>query len=68
MLAYDNPMNSSRLAEKLRVEKSMLLVPGDHFGMDHWVRVGFGDDTETLTAGLQRFDELLVELGEQVPG
>ena len=68
MLAYDNPINSSELAEKLRVEKSMLLVPGDHFGMDQWVRVGFGDDTETLTAGLQRFDELLVELGDQVPG
>ena len=65
MLSYDNPMNSSQMAERLRVEKSMLLVPGDHFGMDQWVRVGFGDDTETLTAGLDRFDELLEELSAQ---
>ena len=62
MLSYDNPMNSSELAERLRVDKSMLLVPGDHFGMDNWVRVGFGDDTETLTAGLERFDSLLQEI------
>jgi hypothetical protein len=46
----------------------MLLVPGDHFGMDKWVRVGFGDDAESLTAGLQRFDELLDELGNQERG
>ena len=61
MLAYDNPINSSELAERLRVEKSMLVVPGDHFGMDQWVRVGFGDDTETLTAGLERLESLLGE-------
>ena len=64
MLAYDHQINSSELAERLRVEKSMLLVPGDHFGMDHWVRVGFGDDTSTLTAGLERFHELLTTLSE----
>ena len=39
----------------------MLLVPGDHFGMDGWVRVGFGDDTETFTSGLERLDSLLQE-------
>lgn len=63
MLSYGNEINSSELAERLRVEKSMLLVPGDHFGMDGWVRVGFGYDTDTLVAGLERLDEMLKEIG-----
>ena len=63
MLSYDSEINSSELAELLRTRKSMLVVPGDHFGMDGWIRVGFGDDTETLIAGLDRLDEMLEEIG-----
>ena len=40
-----------------------MLVTGDHFGMDGWIRVGFEDDTETLIAGLDRLDEMLEEIG-----
>ena len=62
MLAYENDINSIELAERLRAEKSLLLVPGDHFGMDGWVRVGFGEDTDMLKRGLDRLDEFLHEL------
>ena len=59
MLKYEHGINSLELAERLRVEQSMLLVPGDHFEMDGWIRVGFGDDTNTLRAGLDRLSGVL---------
>lgn len=61
---YDAPINSSAFAEKLRVEKSILVVPGDHFGMDHYLRLGFGNPEDELLEGLDRvraaFDEISV--------
>ena len=65
MLSYEQDINSSELAERLRVEKSILIVPGDHFGMDGWLRVGFGDDTDTLRRGLDRLSEMLKELSTE---
>ena len=62
MLSYEDQINSSELAERLRVEESLLLVPGDHFGMDGWVRVGFGEDTDVLEKGLERLDAFLASL------
>jgi len=38
------------------------LVPGDHFGMDGWLRVGYGEDTELLQRGLVRIQEMLSSL------
>ncbi|MEM7417179.1 MAG: aminotransferase class I/II-fold pyridoxal phosphate-dependent enzyme [Gemmatimonadota bacterium] len=59
---YDAPINSSDFAEKLRVEHSLLIVPGDHFGMDHYMRLGFGNPEDELLEGLGRiraaFDEV----------
>ena len=62
MMEYDHEINSSELAERLRVEKNLLLVPGDHFGMDGWLRVGYGEDTELLERGLIRIQEMLSSL------
>ena len=59
MLQYDLPVNSTELATRLRDEKSVLLVPGDHFGMDGWLRIGFGGLTDQVRAGLARLQELL---------
>ena len=39
---YDHPVNSTELVTRLRQEKSVLIVPGDHFGMDGYLRLGFG--------------------------
>jgi aspartate/methionine/tyrosine aminotransferase len=61
-LSYALTMNSSDLAERLRKEKSVLIVPGDHFGMDGYVRIGMGPPTDYLLAGLDRIDRLLREL------
>jgi aspartate/methionine/tyrosine aminotransferase len=59
---YAMTMNSTELVERLRKEKSTLLVPGDMFGMDGYVRIGIGPPTDYLLAGLDRFDALLREL------
>lgn len=59
---YDAPINSTELAEKLRVEKDVLVVPGDHFGMDHYLRLGFGNPREELVEGLSRIREAFDEV------
>jgi aspartate/methionine/tyrosine aminotransferase len=49
-LRYSWPVNSTVLVERLRG----LIVPGDHFGMDGYLRVGFGNEPADLQAGLAR--------------
>ena len=59
---YETDIGSTAFAEKLRVEKSVLVVPGDHFSLDHFVRIGFGNPTNELRAALalirDAFDEV----------
>jgi len=59
---YHLDINSTQFTERLRQEKSVLIVPGDHFGMDHLLRVSFGLPHDYLVAGLDRIHELIVEL------
>ncbi|HEX4916013.1 MAG TPA: aminotransferase class I/II-fold pyridoxal phosphate-dependent enzyme [Vicinamibacterales bacterium] len=61
---YDHPINSTTLVTRLREEKSVLIVPGDHFGMDGYLRLGFGEPPEYNRAGLDRLKELLASLHE----
>jgi aspartate/methionine/tyrosine aminotransferase len=56
---YSWRVNSTVLVERLRDEKSVLVVPGDHFGMDGFLRIGFGNEPEDLRAGLARIDDVL---------
>lgn len=59
---YRLDINSSVLTERLRTEKSVLIVPGDHFGMDHFVRISFGLPHGYLVGALNRIHELIMEL------
>ena len=59
---YDHRINSTELVTRLRNEKSVLIVPGDHFGMDGYLRLGFGEPPEYNRAGLDRLRELLSSL------
>jgi len=61
-LGYGWPVNSTQLVNRLREEQSVLVVPGDHFGMDGFLRVGFGNEPEDLRAGLERIDAVLDRL------
>jgi len=61
-MKYSVKINSTRLAERLLREKSTLVVPGDHFGMDHYLRIGYGYEQERLVAGLERVGDMLSTL------
>ena len=47
----------------LREEKSLLIVPGDHFGMDGYLRIGFGDHIDYLQQGLDRLHQAIADFG-----
>jgi aspartate/methionine/tyrosine aminotransferase len=51
---YRAGVASTDLAEKLRVEQDVLIVPGEHFGMDRFVRLGFGPEPDKLQEALER--------------
>jgi aspartate/methionine/tyrosine aminotransferase len=59
---YDLPVRSTELVERVRAERSVLLVPGDMFGLGKGVRYGFGFDIEHTLKGLARVDEVLADV------
>ena len=59
---YHLDINSTEFAERLIKEKSVLLVPGDHFGMDNFLRISYGLPHDYLTGALDRIHELIMEL------
>ena len=40
-VAYKDPINSTELILRLKDTHSVLIVPGDHFHMDGYFRLGF---------------------------
>lgn len=64
---YDLEVNSVVLMERLLHEKSVLVVPGDHFGMDHYLRVGYGPQPEYLQQGLELMREVIADLKTKEP-
>jgi aspartate/methionine/tyrosine aminotransferase len=56
---YDLPVGSTELADRIRREQSVLLVPGDMFGLGKGFRVGFGFDPEGLAKALERVSAYL---------
>jgi aspartate/methionine/tyrosine aminotransferase len=57
---YNRDINSSELVKRLIAEQSTLVVPGDHFGLDHHLRISYGLDKDYVNAGLQRLLTTLV--------
>jgi aspartate/methionine/tyrosine aminotransferase len=56
---YSYPIGSTELVTRLREEKGVLVVPGDHFEMDGHLRIGFGSDPKHLASSLELIGELL---------
>jgi aspartate/methionine/tyrosine aminotransferase len=46
----------------LRKEKSVFLVPGDHFGMDKFFRISFGLPQDYITQALNRIHDLILDI------
>lgn len=56
---HNLPISSLELVDRLLREKSLLIIPGEHFGMERYLRIGFGYDSDKLRNGLSRLDELI---------
>ena len=61
-VAYDFPVNSTQLSERIRAEQSVFVVAGDWFGMDGHLRIGTGGHAQELEEGLRRIDRVLAAL------
>ena len=62
LVRYDLPIASEALFNKLRVERSVLITPGAHFGIGKYIRIGYGYDMDYTLKGLERIDLTLREL------
>jgi aspartate/methionine/tyrosine aminotransferase len=49
------------MAEALRKQKEVLVVPGEQLGMDSYLRLGFGGNPESLQKALGRVAEWIEE-------
>ena len=61
-LKYDLPISSTDWMEHLRDERSVLIVPGDHFGLENHIRLSFAVPEPELVDGLARIHESVQEL------
>jgi len=61
---YQSPTPSFELCERIRVNQSVLIVPGAHLGLEGYIRVWLGGKPEFLREGLRRIAiELHAEIG-----
>ena len=61
----DLPMPTREVVERIREDRSVLLVPGEMFGIDNGIRFGFGYDVQHTLKGLALAGETLAELAGQ---
>lgn len=62
LVKYNQPIGSSELAMRLIERASTLVAPGDSFGVDGYLRIGFAVPGDYLDSGLQRIGAVLDEL------
>jgi aspartate/methionine/tyrosine aminotransferase len=63
LMRYDSPTPSYELCERIRVNQSVLIVPGVHLGLEGFLRIWLGGKPEFLTEGLRR---IRLELEKEV--
>ena len=61
-LRYDLDISSTAWMEQLRDESSLLIVPGDHFGLDKHIRLSFAVPEPELLDGLGRLGDSVKKL------
>lgn len=61
-IRYHLDINSTKLMEKLCTDASVFLGAGDSFGMDHHLRIAFGQDRAVLVDAFQRIERTLRSL------
>ena len=61
-IGYPQAIGSEELVTRLRETAGVLVAPGAHFGLDRYLRIGFGGEAPALQAGLGRLGLLLARL------
>ena len=61
---FDLPVTSIELAERLRAEQSLLIVPGAHFEMEPYIRLGIGMQPHVLQSALECFSVVLERIAK----
>ncbi len=59
---HDLPLTSTELVQRLIDEKSVFVVPGDCFGLDGYLRIGFGQPKAFVEAALDRLQDFLEQV------
>ena len=54
---YNMGINSTDLVHRMREQRSIMLLPGDCYGMDGYIRIGVGAPKSHLEAGLEQLAE-----------
>ena len=62
---YHHPIGSEDLIERLRIERSLLVVPAHHFELDGFLRIGFGAEPEVLTESLAIISDMLATVAAE---
>jgi aspartate/methionine/tyrosine aminotransferase len=58
-IRYHRDANSSEIVRRLIDEQDTYVVPGDHFGLDHHLRISYGLSEEYVTEGLKRIIDVV---------
>ena len=61
-MRYSFNVNSTELVERIRDEQSVLLVAGDWYGMDNYLRFGYGTKRNSLIKALELCDKVFKSL------
>ncbi len=59
LVRYSGSRGSAALAETLRAEHDLLVVPGTHFDLDYYLRLSIGGEPAPLSEGLERLGRAL---------
>lgn len=59
LVRYAGRQRSTALANALRAEHDVLVVPGSHFDLDYYLRLGIGGESALLSEGLERLGRAL---------
>jgi aspartate/methionine/tyrosine aminotransferase len=63
LMRYHSDLPSWELAERIRVNQSVLIVPGSQLGVEGYLRIWMGGKPEFLSEGLRRIAEEFQKLG-----
>jgi len=64
MLKIDVPMTSREFCVDLLQKTGVMMMPGDAFDMEGYVRIGYSNSTDVLRAGLEKLSTYLTELSD----